>query len=87
LWSVIGGNSLSVNLTSVSVNAGTESVKMGTLLDPCTPKGYSHNVESWKLSPDSFEEKSKYFATLQSKGNFSECRSAALMLLQKGKGY
>lgn len=78
---------MSVNLTSVSVNAGTESVKMGTLLDPCTPKGYSHNVESWKLSPGSLEEKSKYFATLQSKGNFSECRSAALMLLQKGKGY
>jgi apyrase len=78
---------LSVNLTSVSVSAVTESLQKGTLLDPCTPKGYSHNVESLKLSPGSLEDKSKYLATLQSKGNFSECRSAALTLLQKGKGY
>ncbi|XP_062161484.1 probable apyrase 6 [Alnus glutinosa] len=78
-------DSLKESLISADLNLGTESVKMGTLLDPCTPKGYSHNVESWKLSPGSLEEKSKYFATLQSKGNFSECRSAALMLLQKGK--
>lgn len=57
------------------------------MIDPCAPKGYSHNVESWKLSPGSLGEKNRYLATLHSEGNFSECRSAALMLLQKGKGY
>ncbi|KAB1208056.1 putative apyrase 6 [Morella rubra] len=63
----------------------TESVQKGIVIDPCAPKGYSHNVESWKLSPGSLEEKNRYLATLHSEGNFSECRSAALMLLQKGK--
>ncbi|KAE8023258.1 hypothetical protein FH972_008978 [Carpinus fangiana] len=72
-------------LISSDLNLVTESLQKGTLLDPCTPKGYSHNVESLKLSPGSLEDKSKYLATLQSKGNFSECRSAALTLLQKGK--
>ena len=55
-------------------------------MDPCTPKGYSHVVESWKLSPGSLTEKNRSLSTLHSRGNFSECRSAALTLLQKGKG-
>ena len=54
--------------------------------DPCTPKGYSHVTESWKLSPVFSDEKNRYLSTLQSQGNFSECRSAALTMLQKGKG-
>lgn len=56
------------------------------LVDPCTPKGYSHSAESLKLSPGSFGEKNTLFSTLRPKGNFSECRSAALMMLQNGKG-
>ncbi|XVE91496.1 hypothetical protein REPUB_Repub01dG0015100 [Reevesia pubescens] len=51
--------------------------------DPCTPKGYL--PQSSKLSLGSMAEKSKYISELQARGNFSECRSAALMLLQKGK--
>lgn len=54
-------------------------------MDPCTPKGYLHDSESWRLSPGLHDEKSR-LSTLQSEGNFSECRSAALMMLQKGKG-
>ncbi|CAL5396271.1 unnamed protein product [Camellia sinensis] len=55
------------------------------LIDPCTPSGYSHDMKSWTLSPGSMAEKSKDSSALQPKGNFSECRSAALTLLQKGK--
>ena len=54
-------------------------------IDPCTPTGYLHNVESWKFSPSSGSDQSQYQPTVQTKGNFSECRSAALMLLQRGK--
>lgn len=56
-------------------------------IDPCTPKGYSSSAESLKLSPGSLGEKDTLFSTLQPRGNFSECRSAALMMLQNGKGY
>ncbi|KAF9674448.1 hypothetical protein SADUNF_Sadunf10G0128300 [Salix dunnii] len=62
-----------------------ESLEKGVFMDPCTPKGYSHVVESWKLSPGSLTEKNRVVSTLHSRGNFSECRSAALSLLQKGK--
>lgn len=40
-------------------------------IDPCTPRGYLHDNGTWKLSRN---------------GNFSECRSASLKLLQRGKG-
>ncbi|KAK9107614.1 hypothetical protein Syun_023625 [Stephania yunnanensis] len=39
---------------------------------------------SWNLSPGALE-KNKYLPSLEALGNFSECKSAALMLLQKGK--
>ena len=54
-------------------------------IDPCTPKGYL--PESSRFSLGSMAEKSKYISEHQARGNFSDCRSAALMLLQKGKGY
>lgn len=78
-------DSLKEALISGDLNLVTESLQKGTFLDPCTPKGYSHNVESWKLSPGSMDEKSRHSVTLKSNGSFSECRSAALMLLQRGK--
>ncbi|PON67052.1 Nucleoside phosphatase [Trema orientale] len=62
-----------------------KSFREGSPIDPCTPTGYSYVAESLKLSPGLLDEKNRYSSTLQSKGNFSECRSAALMLLQKGK--
>lgn len=71
---------------NVAFQSLREALISGDLnLDPCTPKGYSHNAELGKLSPGSLEQQNRYLADLQSKGNFSECRSAALMMLQKGK--
>ncbi|KAK0574452.1 hypothetical protein LWI29_023924 [Acer saccharum] len=75
--------SLRESLTSGDIDS--ESLQKGLHVDPCSPKGYSHEIELSKLSPGSLAEKNKYLSTLQAKGNFSECRSAALMLLQKGK--
>ncbi|XP_022734058.1 probable apyrase 6 isoform X2 [Durio zibethinus] len=61
----------------------TESLHKEMYIDPCTLKGYMPG--SLKLSLDSMAEKNKYIPELQARGNFSACRSAALMLLQKGK--
>ncbi|PSR88313.1 Apyrase [Actinidia chinensis var. chinensis] len=66
-------------------DAATEYLEREKLLDPCTPSGYSHSMKPGTLSPGSTAERSKYPSALQPRGNFSECRSAALMLLQKGK--
>ncbi|XP_076885339.1 putative apyrase 6 [Bidens hawaiensis] len=45
-------------------------------MDPCSPKGYEHNL---------IIEKPEQPSILRASGNFSECRSASLTLLQKGK--
>ncbi|XP_057759626.1 probable apyrase 6 isoform X1 [Arachis stenosperma] len=72
-------------LVSKDFNMASQSLQEGLRIDPCTPTGYLHNVESWKFSPSSGSDQSQYQPTVQTKGNFSECRSAALMLLQRGK--
>ncbi|KAG0476219.1 hypothetical protein HPP92_013060 [Vanilla planifolia] len=53
--------------------------------DPCTPKGYGYGVEQRKLSSAAFSSKIEFNGTPNAFGNFSECRSAALMILQKEK--
>ncbi|KAJ6432300.1 hypothetical protein OIU84_019524 [Salix udensis] len=73
------------SLVSEDHHLAAESPEKVIYMDPCTPKGYSHVVESWKLSPGSLTEKNRVVSTLHSRGNFSECRSAAFSLLQKGK--
>ena len=73
-------------LITVFPDAATESLQREKLLDPCIPSGYSHSTKPGTLSPGSTSERSKYPSALLPRGNFSECRSAALMLLQKGKG-
>ncbi|KAF2298848.1 hypothetical protein GH714_028297 [Hevea brasiliensis] len=72
------------SLVSVDYQPASESHEKGIFVDPCTPKGYSHAMESWELSPGS-KEKNKFLSSLHSQGNFSECRAAALTLIQKGK--
>ncbi|CAL5188751.1 unnamed protein product [Lathyrus oleraceus] len=72
-------------LISGDSNLASQYIKDGLHIDPCTPAGYSYNVDSWKSSPSSHSEESEYQPTVQSRGNFSACRSAALTLLQKGK--
>lgn len=71
------------DLFSVSIDAAPESVK---LMDPCSPRGYPQNLMSLKLSPSSFLDRTRHLSSLYPSGNFSECRSASLSLLQKGKG-
>jgi apyrase len=72
-------------ITSGDLNLASQYIQKGLHIDPCTPAGYSYNVDSWKSSPSSHSEKNQHQPTVQTKGNFSECRSAALKLLQKGK--
>ncbi|KAK9750767.1 hypothetical protein RND81_02G220400 [Saponaria officinalis] len=52
-------------------------------IDPCTPKGYAQNTNSILLSPNSLAH--KYSSDFHATGNFSECKAAALALLQRGK--
>lgn len=78
-------DSLRESLVSKGPNRGTDSLQKGLLIDPCTPKGYSHDKDSRSLSPGSVAGDKKYPSTLHARGNFSECRSAAMMLLQEGK--
>ncbi|XP_042488663.1 probable apyrase 6 isoform X2 [Macadamia integrifolia] len=79
-------DSLKEMLTSRSHKLSVEFAWKGISVDPCTPSGYSHSMESWNLSADALDrKKDKYLRPLHAKGNFSECRSAALMLLQNGR--
>lgn len=70
----------------ILLSAASQYIQGGLRIDPCTPAGYSYNVDSGKFSPGSDSEKSHLQSKVQTRGNFSECRSAALMLLQTGKG-
>ncbi|BAT99240.1 hypothetical protein LR48_Vigan06g106500 [Vigna angularis] len=72
-------------LVSGKFDLASQSPQERLRIDPCTPTGYSYSAESLKLPPSSEIEKVRYLSTVQTMGNFSACRSAALMLLQKGK--
>ncbi|XP_077212658.1 GDA1/CD39 nucleoside phosphatase family protein [Tasmannia lanceolata] len=69
-------------LISRDLKLSADSVQEGIFKDPCTPRGYLHGEESLKLSAGVLDANNP---TVHAWGNFSECRSAALMLLQKGK--
>ncbi|KAJ4840642.1 hypothetical protein Tsubulata_034196 [Turnera subulata] len=74
------------SLVSGDYRSASKSLEKGMFLDPCTPVGYSPSMESSQLpfsGPST--ENSRLLSSFYSRGNFSECRSAALMLLQKGK--
>ncbi|KAK8508138.1 hypothetical protein V6N13_055590 [Hibiscus sabdariffa] len=79
----VAHESLRESLIKGDFSPAAESIHKETFRDPCTPKGYL--PESSNLSLGSKAEQSKYVSEFQARGNFSECRSAALMLLQKGK--
>ncbi|TVU46828.1 hypothetical protein EJB05_06397, partial [Eragrostis curvula] len=60
------------------------SSKNGTLVDPCAPKGYSRNEHvTVRTSSDSRSTLENQFVD-NGNGNFTECRSSSLMLLQEG---
>ncbi|XP_076911801.1 putative apyrase 6 isoform X2 [Bidens hawaiensis] len=62
-----------------------ESFSSKILLDPCSPKGYTHNLIKGNTTPNSLIKIDEQSSILHASGNFSECRSASLTLLQKGK--
>ncbi|GAV75596.1 GDA1_CD39 domain-containing protein [Cephalotus follicularis] len=72
------------SLVAVDFNLDAQSIQKAMHIDPCAPNGYLHDMEWRNLSPGSLSD-NKHVNAFQSKGNFSECRSAALSLLQKGK--
>ncbi|VFQ74836.1 unnamed protein product [Cuscuta campestris] len=84
------GQNVAFDLLRESLVARGDDLGIGSLqsvkpMDPCTPRGYTHETEQWKFSPSQSAEKSRYLSALNPNGNFSECRSAARLLLQKGK--
>lgn len=76
-------DSLKELLVSNGPKSVTEISMKEVTIDPCTPKGYGQDAESSNYSPDSLSQ--KYTSAFHAVGNFSECRAAALKLLDKGK--
>ncbi|XP_066350340.1 probable apyrase 6 [Miscanthus floridulus] len=61
------------------------SSKNGTLADPCAPRGYSRNEEVMvRMSGASRSTLENQYVD-NGTGNFTECISSSLLLLQKGK--
>ncbi|PPD82955.1 hypothetical protein GOBAR_DD20109 [Gossypium barbadense] len=79
----VAHESLRESLIKGDFSPASGSLNKEMYMDPCTPKGYL--APSSNLSLGYTAEKSKYSSELQATGNFSGCRSAALMLLQNGK--
>ncbi|CAH9123935.1 unnamed protein product [Cuscuta epithymum] len=73
------------SLVARGKDLGIDSFQSVKPIDPCIPRGYKHETEPWSFSPNHSAEKTKYLSTLNPNGNFSECRSAARLLLQNGK--
>ncbi|XP_062211410.1 probable apyrase 6 [Phragmites australis] len=61
------------------------SSKNSTLVDPCTPKGYSRNEKVMVGTSGASRSTLNNQYVDNGNGNFTECRSSSLMLLQKGK--
>uniref|UniRef100_A0A0D3H0L6 Uncharacterized protein n=1 Tax=Oryza barthii TaxID=65489 RepID=A0A0D3H0L6_9ORYZ len=63
----------------------THLISQAKYRDPCTPRGFSPMEGAVKLPASVLESKVEYRPYAHAVGNFSECRSAALTLLQKGR--
>jgi len=61
------------------------SSKNSTLVDPCAPRGYSHNEEVMVRPSGASRSTLENQYVDSGNGNFTECRSTSLLLLQKGK--
>ncbi|VVB03927.1 unnamed protein product [Arabis nemorensis] len=73
------------SLVSKDQNSAVESTRQGIFTDPCAPKGYNLDTNTQKQHLSGFlAEESRFSASLQAGGNYSECRSAALTILQEG---
>lgn len=54
--------------------------------DPCAPKGYNLDANTQKHLSGLLAEESRLSDSFQAGGNYSQCRSAALTILQDGNG-
>lgn len=63
----------------------TNLISQAKYQDPCTPRGFTRMAGPTKLPVSVLEPKVEYRPFAHALGNFSECRSAVLTLLQKGK--
>ncbi|KAK8941508.1 putative apyrase 6 [Platanthera guangdongensis] len=66
-------------------SSGEESTASRVYTDPCSPKGYSHSVSPTSVSFPTAGSSSEHHSIAYARGNFSECKSAAVILLQKEK--
>ncbi|XP_006827247.2 probable apyrase 6 isoform X1 [Amborella trichopoda] len=78
-------DSLQTLLISRGLKSASSSVRQRKLIDPCTPTGYHHDLDMLKMSIVVPYANNGSLPSVHAVGNFTECRSAALMLLQKGK--
>lgn len=62
------------------------SSKNITVVDPCSPRGYSRNEEVMVRTSGASRSTMENQYIDSGNGNFTECRSSSLLLLQKGKG-
>lgn len=70
-------------LSSRVLKSSTESSQKNIFIDPCSPKGYSHAEANF--SSGNLNLKVEKVPVAHADGNFSECRSAAVMMLQEEK--
>lgn len=61
------------------------SSENGTLVDPCAPRGYSRNEEVTMGTSGASRSTLENHYVDSGNGNFTECRSSSLLLLQQGK--
>ncbi|CAN8266691.1 unnamed protein product [Cochlearia groenlandica] len=72
------------SLASRDQNSVVEPTGQGMFTDPCAPKGYKLDTSTQKHLSGFFAEESRLSASFQAGGNYSQCRSAALTILQEG---
>ncbi|URE33958.1 GDA1/CD39 (nucleoside phosphatase) family [Musa troglodytarum] len=71
-------------LSSGDLRSSGAFIQEETYIDPCIPRGYMRGGEPGKLSTSLLNSKTTYRSS-RAIGNFSECRLAALKLLEKEK--
>lgn len=77
------GQNIAFDLLRESIVA--KGRNLGRTVDPCSPKGYEHNVMTRKEKLTPTLVKHEQLSNLHATGNFSECRIASLSFLQKDK--
>ncbi|XP_037445684.1 probable apyrase 6 isoform X1 [Triticum dicoccoides] len=61
------------------------SFKNGTLVDPCAPKGFSHKRKVLARTSGASRSNLENQYVDNGSGNYKECRSSSLMMMQEGK--